>query len=150
MLNEKLYLDYLGLGPERTLDKLSELSGKSLSALQKMSSRYNWKERLKRDTDELKRQYPTVQIESLSNSEIVACISRESLENLFRSIKTLKVTNVRDAKILLEIAQLAAGKPTEITQTKIDSEDKGYSEFLESILTDEQQNKIVDYLFREE
>lgn len=118
MIHEQMYLEYLGLGPERNLERLSAKTGKSLSALQKMSSRYKWKERLKSDTDELKRQYPSVDIQYLSNQEILSCISRESLEKLFSAIKTLKVTNVRDAKVLLEIAQLAAGKPTEITQTQ--------------------------------
>lgn len=114
MIHEQMYLEYLSLGPERNLEKLSAKTGKSLSALQKMSSRYKWKERLKQDTDELKRQYPTVEINSLSNQEILSCISRESLEKLFSAIRTIKVTNVRDAKTLLELSQLAAGKPTEI------------------------------------
>ena len=53
----------------------------------------------------------------LTGFELLSRISRESQEKLYKAVKTVKINNARDAKVMLELAQLAAGKPTEIQQT---------------------------------
>lgn len=120
--NEQIYLQYLQLGKDRTIKQLSEITGLTVDNLYKVSSRNNWKERIRLDELALKENNLESDTSNLGTGEILSAISRESLDKLHRVIKTVKVSNVRDAKTLLELSQLAAGKPTEITQSNSPSE----------------------------
>ncbi|MDV6373216.1 hypothetical protein [Deinococcus arenicola] len=115
--SERLYLEYIGLGTDRTIPKLSKVTGQSIDSLYKMSKRYEWAERAALDDKALKEKFSNSDYSELGAGEILAGISRKSLEKLDRVISTVKVSNPRDAKIMLELSQLAAGKPTEIQQT---------------------------------
>lgn len=115
--SEQLYLEFVGLGPDRTILKLSEITGHKIDNLYRMSSRYKWIERVLVDDKALKDKYDSKDYSELGAHEILSGISRKSLEKLDKVISTVKVSNPRDAKILLELSQLAAGKPTEIQQT---------------------------------
>lgn len=121
---ESLYLEYLGLGKSRTITKLAELTGQSVDSLYKTGQRHKWKERAELDDKAIQDKYDSKDYSELGASEILSGISRKSLEKLDRVINTVKVNNPRDAKIMLELAQLAAGKPTQITETQ-DNTDTG-------------------------
>lgn len=158
---EQLYIQYLEMGESRTLDKLSQLTGYKLNTLNKYSQIFKWQDRVLADTIALNlhvKNEPNLDISSLSGHELLTRISRESQEKLYQAIKGVKVNNVRDAKVMLELSQLAGGKPTEI----VGQIDQGanrisisaFTDILSAILSPEQQKefdrRIDEELFKDE
>lgn len=147
---ESLYLEFIGLGPERTIPKLSEITGQKVDNLYKMCSRYKWIERAALDDKAIKEKYDNKDYSELEAHDILSGISRKSLEKLDRVISTVKVSTVRDAKTLLELSQLASGKPTEITQASVSTEPgPDIVETINRILPDEWADRLITALATE-
>lgn len=139
MESEKLYQIYLSLGPNRTIARVSELTGKPLDSLYRVSAKHRWKTRVLEDT------YASNTLEEGSSPEsVLSVIAGDSLAKLRETIRNLRPTTARDAKALLEIYLLLQGRATVITQEQGDSE--GALEFVLSLLTPEQLAQVGEAL----
>lgn len=116
--HEKLYVMYWNLGPSRTLVNLAKISGVKLATLHSISGKNKWRLRVIEDTESINTKELGTDLEKVGTGELSNLISRKTLEKLYQALNILKVTSVKDAKTLLEIYLLVAGKPTEIIKTE--------------------------------
>ena len=118
LVNEQLYLAFFSMGKDRSIPKLSLLTGRSEDSLRKMSQRHGWKTRLAQDEKELAEK----NYREPSKNELLQSISRDSLDKLALAVKTIYPKTPQEAKIMLDIHNtVTAGT------TQEDSSDTGES-----------------------
>lgn len=114
---ESLYLNYFSMGDGRKLADLAQNTGISVNTLYKLSAKHQWNIRVKVDSEALKQNLELQDTSNLSASERLSAISNESLIKVQTAIRKVPIKTVKDAQIMLNISQLTAARPTEITAT---------------------------------
>ena len=143
--SESIYLKYLSLGDGRTISQLSAITGKSENALYKLQSRYNWKERIEKDSKALQKSLSIMEIGEMDSTELLAVTNRAAIEKLAMYVQHAQPTSIRDAQILVSIHQLIK-TDREQTQPEPEQYDRvsigPLLDLIERVLTPEQLESL--------
>ncbi|MFC6748206.1 hypothetical protein [Deinococcus aquaticus] len=136
---ENYFQLYRTMGNARSLRRLEEATGLSLTSLHRMSVKYGWQQRLNEEADRLaslvKAQYEEKEYSSAATRVSLADTIFKKLED---SVGDLSISSFKDAKTALEMYALLTGKPTAITQD--------VSSLPVETLTDEELEKLAALL----
>lgn len=145
--DDQLFQMYVTLGEERTLKRLSEVTGYSLQTLNNKSSKGNWKSRLA-DLTEKNESLITAFVADIKNEVAIseAVVYRGASEKLLsilqESMHMLQPTgNPREIKTILDTYKLINGQPTEITKQEV-------STINTETLTDEELDAVTTQAYQ--